>query len=155
MSVDKNLPILIVDDYKTMLRIIRNLLKQIGFDNVNEATNAIMNAAERIDQVRGVVDASMGATLGEAVTAIYEACGFQDITGQRITKVAVALKHIDEKVTALLAALRGEIARYKDAKPSEKEPTQVPAEKDVLYGPQLATDAKTQAEIGALLANLG
>ena len=39
MPVDKNMPILIVDDYKTMLRIIRNLLKQIGFDNVEEATD--------------------------------------------------------------------------------------------------------------------
>ena len=39
MAVDKNMPILIVDDYKTMLRIIRNLLKQIGFDNVEEATD--------------------------------------------------------------------------------------------------------------------
>ncbi|MCX8501115.1 MAG: response regulator [Alphaproteobacteria bacterium] len=35
--MDKNMPILIVDDYKTMLRIIRNLLKQLGFDNVDEA----------------------------------------------------------------------------------------------------------------------
>ncbi len=39
MAVDKNMPILIVDDYKTMLRIIRNLLKQLGFDNVEEATD--------------------------------------------------------------------------------------------------------------------
>ena len=39
MAVDKNMPILIVDDYKTMLRIIRNLLKQIGFTNVDEATD--------------------------------------------------------------------------------------------------------------------
>lgn len=39
MAVDKKMPILIVDDYKTMLRIIRNLLKQIGFDNVEEATD--------------------------------------------------------------------------------------------------------------------
>ncbi len=39
MSVDKNMKILIVDDYKTMLRIIRNLLKQIGFENVEEATD--------------------------------------------------------------------------------------------------------------------
>lgn len=37
MAVDSNLPILIVDDYKTMLRIIRNLLKQLGFTNVDEA----------------------------------------------------------------------------------------------------------------------
>ena len=39
MSVDTNMNVLIVDDYKTMLRIIRNLLKQIGFDNVEEATD--------------------------------------------------------------------------------------------------------------------
>ncbi|GAK34230.1 MULTISPECIES: response regulator [Iodidimonas] len=39
MAVDKAMPILIVDDYKTMLRIVRNLLKQLGFDNVDEATD--------------------------------------------------------------------------------------------------------------------
>jgi two-component system chemotaxis response regulator CheY len=39
MTVDKNLNILIVDDYKTMLRIVRNLLKQLGFENVDEATD--------------------------------------------------------------------------------------------------------------------
>lgn len=38
-EVDMKMPILIVDDYKTMLRIIRNLLKQLGFDNVDEATD--------------------------------------------------------------------------------------------------------------------
>jgi len=39
MAVDMNMPILIVDDYKTMLRIVRNLLKQLGFENVDEATD--------------------------------------------------------------------------------------------------------------------
>ena len=37
--MDKHTPVLIVDDYKTMLRIIRNLLKQLEFDNVEEATD--------------------------------------------------------------------------------------------------------------------
>jgi two-component system chemotaxis response regulator CheY len=37
--VDMNINILIVDDYKTMLRIIRSLLNQIGFNNVDEASN--------------------------------------------------------------------------------------------------------------------
>jgi two-component system chemotaxis response regulator CheY len=36
-GVNKNMPILIVNDYKTMLRIIRNLLMQLGFNNVDEA----------------------------------------------------------------------------------------------------------------------
>jgi len=42
MAVDMNMTILIVDDYKTMLRIIRNLLKQLGFNNVEEATDGAM-----------------------------------------------------------------------------------------------------------------
>ncbi len=42
MAVDKNMNVLIVDDYKTMLRIIRNLLKQLGFNNVDEATDGSM-----------------------------------------------------------------------------------------------------------------
>ncbi len=37
MAVQMSMPILIVDDYKTMLRIIRNLLKQLGFENVDDA----------------------------------------------------------------------------------------------------------------------
>ncbi len=37
--MDKTTNVLIVDDYKTMLRIIRNLLKQLEFDNVEEATD--------------------------------------------------------------------------------------------------------------------
>ena len=39
MALDKNMNVLIVDDYKTMLRIIRNLLKQLEFDKVEEATD--------------------------------------------------------------------------------------------------------------------
>lgn len=47
MSVDKNMNVLIVDDYNTMLRIIKNLLKQLGFNNVDEATDGSM-ALEKI-----------------------------------------------------------------------------------------------------------
>jgi len=41
MAIDKAMNVLIVDDYKTMLRIIRNLLKQIDFNNVEEATDGV------------------------------------------------------------------------------------------------------------------
>jgi two-component system chemotaxis response regulator CheY len=37
MAVNHSMPVLVVDDYKTMIRIIRNLLKQLGFVNVDEA----------------------------------------------------------------------------------------------------------------------
>ena len=46
MAVDMNMSILIVDDYKTMLRIIKNLLSQLGFNNVVEATSGTMALAK-------------------------------------------------------------------------------------------------------------
>jgi two-component system chemotaxis response regulator CheY len=48
MNIDKSINVLIVDDYKTMLRIIRNLLKQIDFHNVDEATDG----AEALGKLR-------------------------------------------------------------------------------------------------------
>lgn len=39
MSVDTSMQVLVVDDYKTMIRIIRNLLKQLGFNNVDDAAD--------------------------------------------------------------------------------------------------------------------
>ncbi len=41
MALDVTMPILVVDDYKTMIRIIRNLLKQLGFDNVDDASDGV------------------------------------------------------------------------------------------------------------------
>ena len=48
VTIDTSLDVLIVDDYKTMLRIIRNLLKQIGFENVDEASDG----AEALGKLR-------------------------------------------------------------------------------------------------------
>ena len=39
MALDLNMPILVVDDYQTMVRIIRNLLKQLGFEDVDDASD--------------------------------------------------------------------------------------------------------------------
>ena len=55
MSVDMNMNILIVDDYKTMLRIIRNLLKTLGFNNVDEATDGSMALQKLRDKEYGLV----------------------------------------------------------------------------------------------------
>ena len=39
MAVDLSMPVLVVDDYNTMIRIIRNLLKQLGFENIDDASD--------------------------------------------------------------------------------------------------------------------
>ena len=46
MAVDMNMNVLVVDDYKTMLRILRNLLGQLKFNNVDEATDGSMALAK-------------------------------------------------------------------------------------------------------------
>jgi two-component system chemotaxis response regulator CheY len=55
MAVDKSMPILVVDDYGTMIRIIRNLLRQIGFENVDEATNGSAALSRLRDKKYGLV----------------------------------------------------------------------------------------------------
>lgn len=49
MPVNKEMNILVVDDYQTMVRIIKNLLKQIGFINIDEASDGTQ-ALEKISQ---------------------------------------------------------------------------------------------------------
>src|SRR5215470_11732800 len=49
MAVDLSMPVLVVDDYSTMIRIIRNLLKQLGFDNIDDASDGSM----ALDKMRG------------------------------------------------------------------------------------------------------
>jgi len=39
MAIDMSMPVLVVDDYNTMIRIIRNLLKQLGFEDVDDASD--------------------------------------------------------------------------------------------------------------------
>jgi two-component system chemotaxis response regulator CheY len=49
MAADQTIQILVVDDYRTMIRIIRNLLKQIGYEQVDEATDG----PEALTKMRG------------------------------------------------------------------------------------------------------
>ena len=37
MALDSSMPVLVVDDYNTMVRIIRNLLRQLGFADIDDA----------------------------------------------------------------------------------------------------------------------
>lgn len=55
MAVDMSMPVLVVDDYQTMIRIIRNLLKQLGFENVDEASDGKAALAKMQAQKFGLV----------------------------------------------------------------------------------------------------
>ncbi len=68
MAVDLNMRILIVDDYKTMLRIMRNLLRQLGFENVEEASDG--SAALTLLQGGGTFDLIISDWNMEPMTGI-------------------------------------------------------------------------------------
>ena len=55
MNVDLSMPVLVVDDYNTMLRIIRNLLKQLGFENIDEANDGSSALARLREKTYGLV----------------------------------------------------------------------------------------------------
>lgn len=99
--MDKNMNVLIVDDYQTMLRIIKNLLKQIGFNNVDEATDGSMAYGMLENKKYGLVisDWNMEPMSGlellkkvRASDAPYSKVPFIMITAESKTENVVAAK---------------------------------------------------------------
>jgi chemotaxis protein CheZ len=110
------------------------------------ATHTILEAAERIDVVLAELRDTPPATqpplidnLGEQVIRIFEACNFQDITGQRITKVVGAMKFIEVKIERMIDILGGQEALNAVEVPAEVEPD---ADARLLEGPQLEGEHK-------------
>jgi len=110
------------------------------------ATNAILESCEMLDDLATTVTGEAAAKLQDAVTKIYEACSFQDITGQRITKVVGTLKAIEGKVLQIITTFG-----------VRSEPTEIRevVETGLLNGPQLPSNAMDQSEIDKLLASFG
>jgi len=130
--------------------------------STEEATNTIMDAADAVQNAASGVGGEKEQQIMDATTRIYDACTFQDITGQRITKVIRLLASIEERIGKLNdlfgseppiaansdvngaangAAKAGEIVLPKD-------------DKDLLNGPQLSGQGTSQADIDKLLAGL-
>ncbi|MBZ6079355.1 response regulator [Microvirga puerhi] len=55
MSLDYSIPVLVVDDYQTMVRILRNLLKQVGFKDVDDASDGTAALAKLRERKYGLV----------------------------------------------------------------------------------------------------
>ncbi|HIJ63530.1 MAG TPA: chemotaxis protein CheZ [Rhodospirillaceae bacterium] len=118
------------------------------------ATNDILDAAEKLENITGDMSPEIAQRITEATTMVYEACNFQDITGQRITKVVKALKHIEERVQALVDAF-GDEFKQSSATPAQSgdAASAAAADQALLNGPQLPQKAHDQAAIDALFNN--
>jgi chemotaxis protein CheZ len=115
-----------------------------------EATGIILGAMETLETLTPQLAPDVSATVQDLVIKVYEACGFQDITGQRISKVVKTLNHIEAKIDALLAVFGADLLKRA---PRQDEPA-ADAEAALLNGPALPTAAaNSQADIDALLAS--
>ncbi|HME24961.1 MAG TPA: protein phosphatase CheZ [Acetobacteraceae bacterium] len=116
-------------------------------EHTASATDAILTSCETIDDVAVSLTGEPATKLQDATTRIYEACSFQDITGQRINKVVATLKTIEAKVAQIVAAFGG------DDHPAPIETVADPPEATLLNGPQHPTVAMDQSDIDKLLAS--
>ena len=126
-------------------------------DGTEQATQSILAAAEEIDQAAASLSASLknehennlAHDISDRVIHIFEACNFQDLTGQRITKVVATLKFIEHHIGHMME-IWGGIDAFKDADPeafAERD-----ADRNLVNGPKLdgETGHASQDEIDAL-----
>jgi chemotaxis protein CheZ len=116
-------------------------------DHTATATNAILSSCETLDEVARSVTGEPATRLQDATTRIYEACSFQDITGQRINKVVGTLKTIEAKVVQIVATFGNGDRVTLD------EFAGVATDAALLNGPQHPAVAMDQSDIDKLLAS--
>ena len=123
-----------------------------------DAAAKFLAIAERIEEIAGHSDMDSGdqGDLFRLATEIYEASGFQDIAGQRLTHMAQTLKQVELQIASAEAALGDKSAVHAAETLSETvEKTESRKVEYILHGPQDAGNANTQEEIDKILASFG
>jgi len=114
-------------------------LEAITRDTEN-ATHAIMNSAEAIMGMNSS-DANYKASVDDEVMKIFEACSFQDITGQRVSKVVNVLKQIEERVAKLADTLGIDDSSPQEMTAEEKRRHDLLLNGPAIGGPETKQDA--------------
>lgn len=116
------------------------------------AAGTIMDTADELGKLSEQAEGAEGQKLQELATTIFEASSFQDITGQRITKVVGVLKNLEERLAALAEAL-GDDTEEVASETVFSPDGDVVDERALLHGPQLEGEGNSQDEIDAILAD--
>jgi chemotaxis protein CheZ len=115
------------------------------------ATNTIMECAETLMGADPSDARIYKALVEEKMLVVFEACSFQDITGQRIAKVIETLEHIEDRVSRFASVMRAEDT---DGPLSELERARADRRRRLhLHGPQLHGDGIAQGEVDTLMKN--
>jgi chemotaxis protein CheZ len=112
------------------------------------ATNTIIECAEALMAADASDPAAYKALVEAKMMMIFEACSFQDITGQRVAKVVDTLQHIESRVSRFATAVRTE-----DQQGYLDETEQARAERRkrlMLHGPQLDGQGIAQSDVDSM-----
>ncbi len=119
-----------------------------------DAASVIMDAAEVISEIAENVDQKQGEKLMDLSTHLFEASSFQDLTGQRITKVEKILNHLEDRLNNLADAIGDTyVAPPEDQNIAKDAEGVAMNDTDLLHGPQLEGQGNSQEDIDALLAS--
>lgn len=116
-------------------------------DATELATDKIMESAEAIMDVES--DEATKSAIDAHCMTIFEACSFQDITGQRVSKVIETLKHIEERVTHF--ASNTGVADLSGPMSDEERQSNARRDEQILNGPALVGDGVNQKDIDDML----
>lgn len=117
-----------------------------------EAATTIMDAAEKMEEVAEKSGEKEAAELRDISMMLFEASSFQDICGQRITKVMTMLRVLEEKLSALAESLGDTQIDEADDEVTFDADGLEEDDKRLLEGPQLEGEGTSQAEIDAIMA---
>lgn len=112
--------------------------------DTERATESIMSEAEGLMGVEPTDLAAYKAQVDAAMMRIFEACSFQDLTGQRVTKVISTLRHIEDRVTKFASALGVTDAATEETAEEKR------ARELILNGPAKNGPATSQDDIDAM-----
>lgn len=112
------------------------------------ATNRIMEAAETIMGGDPSDADAYAEMVNHNIMEIFEACSFQDITGQRIGKVVRTLNLIEDQIGSMISGLEKEKKAQKAIRESTDEPQDILG--DLLNGPALDGEGVNQDDVDAL-----
>lgn len=114
------------------------------------ATNTIMECAEAVMAADSSNAAAYKDLVSEKMMIIFEACSFQDITGQRIAKVVETLQLIDERVSRFAKAISA--SDTGEASSEREKAREARRQRLLLNGPQLGGPETSQSEVDALFS---
>lgn len=116
--------------------------------HTEEATNTIMELAETMMGL-DPEESNYSETINDSLMQIFEACAFQDITGQRAGKVADTIATTSEQISVVASVLGS--AHDKTVGPAEETEEEARRRENLLHGPQSGSQAITQDEVDEMI----